>query len=253
MQNRGPAAYVAEFIGTLALVFFVCSAVSLFVSQRFTDFAVIGLVHVFVLFFLIQALALVSGAHFNPAVTVALAALKQIKPPDAAIYVVAQLAGAVAAGLLVRLLFTEFPNAEAQNFGTPGLSERIGGKLGLGMLAEFIGTFFLVFTIVGVAVNPRASKDWAALAIGGSLGVGVMTLAPLSGAGFNPARAFGPALVAREFGGADEFLLAYVVAPILGAVAAAFVYALMFIAPEKKHADDMDLEKKDAGGMEPVG
>ncbi|MDQ3720244.1 MAG: aquaporin [Actinomycetota bacterium] len=253
MQDRGPAAYVAEFIGTLALVFFVCSAVSLFVSPRFEDFAVIGVVHVFVLFFLIQSLALVSGAHFNPAVTVALAAIRQIKPPDAVIYVVAQLAGAVAAGLLVRALFSEFPNAETQNFGAPGLSVRIAGKLGLGMLAEFLGTFFLVFTIVGVAINPRASKDWAALAIGGALGVGVMTLAPLSGGSFNPARAFGPALVARELGGAGDFLLAYLVAPILGAVAAAFLYVLMFVAPETTDAEGREPAKTDAEGMEPVG
>ncbi len=243
MQDRGPAAYVAEFIGTLALVFFVCSAFSLFLSQGFTDFAVIGLVHVFALFFLIQALALISGAHFNPAVTIAVLALRQIKPPDAVIYVVAQLAGAVAGALLVRGLFTEFPNAEVQNFGAPALSERIGGKLGLGMLAEFLGTFFLVFTIVSVAANPRTAKDFAALTIGGTLGVTVMCLAPLTGAGFNPARAFGPALVAREFGGAADFLLAYVLAPILGALTAASVYSWLSTASGKK----------EAGGMEPVG
>jgi len=156
---------------------------------------------------------------------------------------VAQLAGGVAAGLLVRVLFSEFPNAEAQSFGAPGLSERIGGKVGLGMLAEFLGTFFLVFTIVGVAVNPRSSKDWAALAIGGALGVAVMTLAPLTGGAFNPARAFGPALGADSFGGGGKFLLAYVIAPILGALAAAFAYSKMFIAPDEE----------DPGGMAPVG
>ena len=64
----------------------------------------IGLVHVFVLFGLIQTLALISGAHFNPAVTAAMTALRQIKPPDAAIYIVAQLGGAVAGALLTKLL-----------------------------------------------------------------------------------------------------------------------------------------------------
>ena len=252
MHDRGPAAYVAEFIGTLALVFFICSAVVLFVSARFTDFVVIGLVHLFALFFLIQTLALVSGAHLNPAVTIALAAIKQIKPPDAVIYVVAQLAGGVAAGLLVRVLFTEFPNGEAQNFGAPGLTDRIGGKVGLGMLAEFLGTFFLMFTIVGVAVNPRSSKDWAALAIGGALGVGVLALGPLTGGSFNPARAFGPALVADSFDGAGKFLLAYVLAPILGSLAAAFAYSVMFIAPDREDSGGME-PVEDSGGMEPVG
>ena len=81
------------------------------------------------------------------------------------------------------------------------------------MVVEGIGTFFLVWVIVGVAVNPRATKEWAALAIGATLGMLVMVLAPLTGAGFNPARSFGPAIVSGEFNGAGDFLLVYVLAP----------------------------------------
>jgi len=240
--ERGPAAYVAEFIGTFALTFFICAAVCIFVSQRFTDFVLIGLVHAFALFFLVQTLSAVSGAHVNPAVTVALAATRQIRPPDAVIYVVAQLAGGVAAALVVKALFSEFENATTQNLGAPAISDRLGGKVGLGMLAEFIGTFFLVWAIAGVAVNPRAHKDWAALTIGFTLGLGALVFAPLTGAGLNPARAFGPSLVAGAFGGGIDFLLAYVLAPILGGLAAAFIYVTLFIAPGKKE-----------GGAEPVG
>src|SRR5215207_9810047 len=115
VQDRGPAAYIAEFVGTLLLVFFITAVVSLYVSAPspanpapFIDFSVIGLVHAFLLFGLIQTLALISGAHFNPAVTAAMTALRQIKPPDAAIYVLAQLAGAVAGALLTKALLTEF-------------------------------------------------------------------------------------------------------------------------------------------------
>jgi MIP family channel proteins len=240
--ERGPAAYVAEFIGTFALTFFICAAVCIFVSKETQDFVVIGLVHAFALFFLISTLALVSGAHFNPAVTVALAATRQIRPPDAVIYVIAQLAGAVAAALVVKALFVDFDNASAQNFGAPAISERLGGKVGLGMLAEFIGTFFLVWAIAGVAVNPRANKAWAALTIGLTLGLGALVFAPLTGAGLNPARSFGPSLVAGAFGGGTDFLLAYVLAPILGGLAAAFIYVTLFIAPGKKE-----------GGVGPVG
>ena len=232
VNDRGPAAYVAEFIGTLLFVFFVTVAVSIFATQPtpqnpapFVDFSVIGLVHVFILFVLIQALALTSGAHFNPAVTVALTALRQIKPPDAAIYIVAQLAGAVAGALLTKALLNDFANADAVNFGATLVSETtLEGKVGLAMLAEFLGTFLLLWAIVGVAVNPQAAKDWAALTIGGALGVGVMVIGPLTGAGFNPARSFGPALVSGEFGGAGDFLLVYVLAPLLGALAAAVVH-----------------------------
>ena len=79
MEDRGPAAYIAEFFGTLMLVFFICAVVSLYGPEPspanpnpFIDFGVIGLVHVLLLFVLIQTLAIVSGAHFNTAVTVAL-------------------------------------------------------------------------------------------------------------------------------------------------------------------------------------
>ncbi len=249
-EERGPAAYVAEFIGTFALVLFVTAAVSLYVTPAtpqvpapFIDFSVIGLVHVFVLFMLIQTLAVVSGAHFNPAVTAALTVLRQIRPVDAAIYVVVQLAGAVAGTLVTKVLLNEFENADAVNYGATLLSDKIDEKVLLGMLAEGIGTFFLVWVIVGVAVNPRAARDWAAFAIGATLGLLVMVIAPLTGAGLNPARSFGPALVSGEFGGVDNFLLAYVLAPVIGAVLAALLYFNLVIAPGKKGP----------GGMGPVG
>src|SRR5215204_5148615 len=121
--DRGPAAYVAEFVGTFALVFFICAVVVLYAhpevpaaqpglpaTQPFQDWSVIGLVHAFVLFFLIQAMAIVSGAHFNPAVTVAMTAIRQIRPIDAAIYILVQLIGAIAAAFLVKLLLNN-PNA----------------------------------------------------------------------------------------------------------------------------------------------
>ena len=234
-RDRGPSAYIAEFIGTFVLVFFVTAAYSLYLAPApgFTDFGVIGLVHVFVLFVLIQTLSLASGAHFNPAVTLALTAMRQIKPADAGIYIVTQLAGAVAGGLVTKLLLED--EGSRVNYGAVTVNpERFESIILPGMVAEFIGTFILVIVIVGVAVNPRAATDWAALSIGAALGLGVMVIAPLTGAGFNPARAFGPALVAGEFGGAGNFLLIYVIAPILGALAAAFGYFRLYITPGSK-------------------
>ena len=100
-----------------------------------------------------------------------------------------------------------------------------------------------MWVIVGVAVNPRATKEWAALAIGATLGMLVMVLAPLTGAGFNPARSFGPAIVSGEFNGGGEFLLVYVLAPVIGAILAGLAYFNLVIAPGKKGV----------GGAEPVG
>jgi glycerol uptake facilitator protein len=248
VQDRGPAAYIAEFIGTLLLVFFITAAVSLYVSSPtqqnpnpFIDFSVIGLVHVFVLFGLIQTLAVISGAHFNPAITVTLAALRQIKPPDAAIYIVAQLAGGVAGALLTKGLLLD--EGKAVNGGATTVSSRIGGDILPGMVVEALGTFFLVWVVVGVAVNPRATKEWAALAIGAALGMAVMVLAPLTGAGFNPARAFGPAVVSGEWGGADNFILVYMLAPVVGGLVAGFLFFYLELAPGKRGVE----------GMGPVG
>jgi MIP family channel proteins len=248
VQDRGPAAYLAEFLGTLMLVFFICAVVSLYGPEPspqnpnpFIDFSVIGLVHVFLLFVLIQTMAVVSGAHFNPAVTAAMTALRQIKLADAGIYVLAQLAGAVAGALLVKGILLD--EGEAENYGATTVSDLIQGDIFLGMVVEALGTFFLLWAIIGVAVNPRATKEWAALAIGGALGMAVMVLAPLTGAGFNPARSFGPALVSGEWGGFADFVLVYVVGPLVGALVAAFLYFQIFIAPGKKGI----------GGAEPVG
>ena len=248
MQDRGPAAYIAEFIGTLLLVFFITAAVSVYVAEPtrlnpnpFIDFSVIGLVHVFVLFVLIQTLAVVSGAHFNPAVTVALAALRQIKPPDAAIYVGAQLAGGVAGALLTKGILLD--EGKAENYGAVGVSDVINGDIFPGMVVEALGTFFLLWAIIGVAVSQRATKEWAALAIGGALGMAALVFAPVTGAGFNPARAFGPALVGDFFDGADKFILVYLVAPVIGALVAVFLYLQILAEPGAKGV----------GGAEPVG
>jgi MIP family channel proteins len=218
------------------LVFFITMVVSLFITQAtpqnpapFIDWSVIGLVHVLVLFVLIQTLALVSGAHFNPAITVAMVALRQIKPPDAGIYILAQLSGGVAGALMTKGLLVD--EGKGVHYGAAIVGPRLDGHIFPGMCAEALGTFFLMWAVVGVAANPRAFKEWAALAIGGALGAGVMIMGPLTGASFNPARAFGPALVGHEFDGGGKFLLVYVLAPIIGASVAAILYSRVLTAP----------------------
>lgn len=235
VQDRGPAAYIAEFVGTLLLVFFITAVVSLYGPEPsptnpnpFVDFGVIGLVHVLLLFVLIQTLAVISGAHFNPAVTVAMTALRQIKPPDALIYVIAQLAGGVAGALLTKAILLD--EGEAENYGATTVSSVVDGAAFPGMVVEALGTFFLVWAIIGVAVNPSATRDWAAFAIGGALGMGVMVFGPITGAGFNPARSFGPAIVSGTW---DGFFLVYVIGPLVGALLAGVVYFYIFIQPGK--------------------
>ena len=251
---RGPAAFAAELFGTFGLVFFITMVVSLFVTpptsagpglpptQPFIDWSVIGLVHIFALFLLIQTLALVSGAHLNPAITAGLMAIRQIRPVDAGIYMLCQFAGGVLGALATKGFLLD--EGSAVHYGAPAVSTRLSGSTWLGFLAEGTGTFFLVLAVVGVAVNPRATKEWAALVIGGTLGAAVMIIGPLTGAGLNPARSFGPALVGHFFPGTGiEWIVVFVLGPIVGGVLAATAYHYLFILPGKKGPV----------GMEPVG
>ena len=241
IEERGPAAYVAEFIGTFMLVLFVALIVIANSSGGLgvTDWAVIGLVHVLVLMLLVNALGGTSGAHFNPAVTATLTALRKITPADAVIYVILQLAGGVAAALVAKALLTN--EGDAANYGAVALGHTT--KFG-GFIGEAIGAFTLMWAIMAAAVNPRAPRAWAGLMIGGALGLGVMTFGWVTGAGFNPARAFGPAIVSGEFHGAGTFLLVWVVGPVVGAFVAGIGYTALVLRPQ---AEEYGLEQVAVG------
>lgn len=222
MQQRGLPAYLAELIGTFLLVFFITSVVVLFVStgeqaQFGSDFAVIGLVHAFLLFGLIVMFGIASGGHFNPAVTLAVLAIRRISSMDALIYMLAQLSGGVLGALLCKGLLED--EGRATNYGAAQVSGLLGGNF-QGMLIELIGTFCLVLVILAAVFSKKSVKDWAPLAIGVTLGFLVMVGGPLDGASYNPARWFGPALVSGEWGG----VWLYIVGPILGALAAVGVF-----------------------------
>jgi MIP family channel proteins len=231
VEDRGAAAYVAEFLGTMMLVFFIGMVLALQskAGLGYSDFAVIGLVHFFVLSMLVYVYGGTSGAHFNPAVSIALAAIKKISPVDALIYILLQLAGAIAAALMVKVLLHS--QGAATSYGATSLNPKFVTKNLAGLLAEAIGTFALMTAIMGTAVNPRGEKGWAGFVIGGTLGVSVMIMGPLTGAGFNPARSFGPALVSGHWGSFGAYALPYVVGPILGALVAAFSYKLIVLDP----------------------
>jgi MIP family channel proteins len=245
----GVAAYAAELIGTFTLVFAISMIVSLHNGDGIgvTDFAVIGLVHCFVLMMLIHSLGGASGAHFNPAVTVALAAARKIRPPDAVIYIVVQLLGGIAAALLVKLLLKD--EGSGVNYGALAISDAapapapaagqapvatgpdfLGGSVIGGLAVEAIGTFFLMWSIMAMAVNPRGERHWAAFVIGATLAAMVFIFAPLDGAGFNPARWLGPAVAGGEFG--DGWV--FVVGPIVGAVLAVAAYTAIVLNPQDR-------------------
>jgi MIP family channel proteins len=209
-------------IGTFLLVFFITSVVVLFLSTGEqasfgTDFAVIGLVHAFLLFGLIVMFGVVSGGHFNPAVTLAAAVIKRISPIDALIFMLAQLSGGVLGALLCKGLLLD--EGRATHYGAATVSPILGSNF-RGSIIEAIGTFCLVLVILAAVYSKKSVKDWAPLAIGTTLGFIVMVGGPLTGGSFNPARWFGPALVGNTWGG----VWPYLVGPIVGSLLAAAVY-----------------------------
>jgi glycerol uptake facilitator protein len=232
MEKRGLSAYLAELVGTFLLVLFVVLIVSVYARGGIStpEFAVIGLLHAFVLMMLISTLGGVSGAHFNPAVTLGLAAARKIRPGQAVVYVGVQVVGAIAGAALAKLVLDELPGGP--NLGNVSVSSLLAGKTLLGALCELIGTFALVWAVMGVAVNPRANADWAGWVIGATLGFGVLVFAPLTGAGLNPARSLGPAIIEGEFiGGFGKFVVVYLVGPGLGGLLAAIGYKLLVLDP----------------------
>jgi MIP family channel proteins len=178
---------------------------------------------------MISALGHVSGGHFNPAVTIGVLAVNKIDGKKASAYLIAQLAGAAAAGYLLRLIVPEHIWQQV-NLGTPRLGAGI--TVAQGALIEVILTFFLVLTVFGTAVDPKGS--WNAIAgfgIGTVLIFDILVGGPLTGASMNPARTFGPALAS----GFWDHHLVYWVGPIAGGIVAALLYSALFLKKPKNH------------------
>ena len=209
-MNNAPARLFAEFLGVFFLCLFGIGAI-----MNGADLTGVALAHGLAIFVAICAFAHISGAHFNPAVTVALAATKRIAPIDALAYVIAQLVGAVAAAAILKSAFGTLG-------GVPGLGD--GVSVSTGILVEAVATFILMVVIMGVAVDPRGTFSIiAGLPIGMAIVGDIFFAGPATGAAMNPARWFGPAVVAGDLGSA----LVYIVGPIVGAMVAVFVYDIV--------------------------
>lgn len=225
-EPRGMPAFVAEIVGTFLLVFFICGFISVSSAGGF-DLAGLALTHAFVLAVAIYALGGTSGAHFNPAVTFALWSIRKISTPNAVVYVICQCIGGILAGLVVLLLFHKV--GDAVNYGATAINGDVinNGSAWLGLIAEALGTFMLMWAIMGLAVNPRGEAALAGLGIGAALGVAVIVFGPATGAGLNPARWLGPAVVSGRF---DDAWI-YIVGPLVGALAAALKYRWFILNP----------------------
>jgi MIP family channel proteins len=220
----------AEALAAFALVFAGCGAIV--ANAQYGDaLGAVGVSLVFGLIIMVMVYATghLSGAHVNPAVTVAFTLSRHFPARDAAAYIGAQLAGATAGALL---LLAVWPDQPAQ-LGATVPSVGAGSAL----VYELVLTAFLMFVIVAVATDTRAVGAAAAIAIGGTVGLDALFGGPVTGASKNPARSFGPALGAGEW---TDFWL-YVLGPLVGATLGAFAYQLVRGAPAAMAAPDPQL------------
>lgn len=211
----------AEFVGTFLFVFVGCGAVVVD-AARGGLYGVVGVAfaHGFGLAIGVTMAMAISGGHLNPAVTFAIWAAGRIDLRRAGLYVVAQLAAAVVAVLLIRAWFPG--GGAASSLGVPRIAQDL--TLTSAVFVEAVLTFFLVSAVFGTAVSPHAPKV-GGFAIGLTLIPAILVGGPLTGAALNPARAFGPALVAMDWHGH----LAYWIGPLLGAALAAFLWAKLLL------------------------
>jgi MIP family channel proteins len=216
--------FVAEFIGTFALVF-VGGASIMIAKDTNSPAGLIGiaLAHGLILAVMVSALMRISG-HFNPAVTIGFIAARRIEVAMAGVYIVAQLIGAIVGAYVLKWTF---PLAlfDATRGGGQAIALQVTG--GQAFLLEFIATFFLVLVVFGTAVDPKAPRI-GGLAIGFVVAADILAIGPLTGASMNPARSFGPAVASGYF----EAQVIFWAAPIAGAIVAALLYEYLFLRRE---------------------
>ena len=232
---------IAEAVGTFILVYFGAgaAAITLMISQGSSppnpfnigigtlgglgDWFAIGMAFAIAIAASIYALGRISGAHLNPAVTIALLATRRFSLGDAIPYILAQLVGASVASFL----FAASVGMDAVTVGGLGATAPFPG-IGYwqAVMVEAIGTFLLMLTIMGVAVDRQAPPGFAGLVIGLVVGGIITTIGNITGSSLNPARTFGPYLGDYILGGNSlwHFFPIYIIGPVAGALIAAFLY-----------------------------
>jgi MIP family channel proteins len=213
--------FTAEFIGTFALVFIGGGAIMASdLAKNPAGITQIALAHGLILALMVTATMRVSG-HLNPAVTIGFLVTRRIEPIMAGVYLLAQILGAVLAAYALRGLFPA-EVAAASRLG--GQSVALDVSMTQAIVLEAIATFFLVFVVFGTAVDPKAPRV-GGFAIGLTVAADILAIGPLTGASMNPARSFGPAVVSGIF----EGQAVYWIGPIIGGIAAALLYDMLFI------------------------
>ena len=218
------AAYIAEGLGTFGLVFAGCGAIMIdTLSHGQITHVGVGLVFGLIIAVMIYAFGHISGAHFNPAVTLAFVLARHFPVKRLFGYWTAQLLGSLLAAGCLRLLLGNVVHLGAT-------LPAGGGGAWQSFALETLLTFFLMIVIMAMATDTRAVGQAAALAIGATVGLEALFAGPISGASMNPARSLGPALMSWTW--SAQWI--YILGPMLGAVAGAYVYRWLREASHQK-------------------
>lgn len=231
----------AEFVGTFTLVFVGAGSIltvgKLFgpvisapqAADVYSGLTLVGvaLAHGLAIGVMVSAMGHISGGHFNPAVTLGFVLTRRIAPSLAVVYWSVQFAAAAVAAALLRWLYAE-PARKAAKLGAPVLGGGVSHWQGL--VIEMVLTFFLVWVVFATAADPGgAFKSIAGLAIGFTITLDILMGGPLTGAAMNPARAFGPELIQRQW--SDAWV--WYVGPFVGGALAALAYEWLYLRPPR--------------------
>ena len=203
---------ITEFVGTFALVFFGCGSMILYeLDPSVISSDAIPIIFGLIVAVMIYALGHISGAHFNPAVSVAFYQNKSINIQELCSYIPSQIMGAVVASSSHKF----FWGAE-HSFGMT-INQLTFIK---GFSLEVLISIFLMLTIISVATDERVSKSIVGLSIGGVITVCSFVAGPFTGASMNPARSLGPAILSSDFSN----IFMYILAPVIGATISIYIY-----------------------------
>jgi aquaporin TIP len=240
LSERTWRAVLAEFMAVLLFVFIGAGAVVAVVgvlgrspADDIGALVAIAFAHGLAIAVLVAATARISGGHINPAVTFSMVVTGRMKAGPGVLYVAAQLGGAVVGALLLdAVLVSEVEG----NLGAHALNDSALSSNVAGLIVEIILTFAFVFTVFAVAVDPRGPANLAPIAIGLAILIDHFVGVPLTGASMNPARSFGPALVANEW---DDHWV-YWIGPLAGGALAGLIYYFVYLTGGEDDDDRLE-------------
>ncbi|KAK9091690.1 hypothetical protein Sjap_024867 [Stephania japonica] len=206
---------LAEAIGTFFVIFTGCGAVTVNKIYSLTTFPGIAITWGLIVMIMVYTVGHISGAHFNPAVTVTMALFRRFPLKEVPMYMAAQLVGALLASGTLCLLFDI---KHDDYFGTLPVGPHLRS-----FIMEIVATFLLMFVVSAVATDSRAIGELSGIAVGSTILLDVLVAGPVSGASMNPTRSLAPAIMLHRY----EGIWVYILGPFIGAISGGFAYNLL--------------------------